>query len=452
MRRESIRPMETLIFSTIVYAWSTCTHRSPVAGYVEQLKYGVNHLREGKGAIYVKAAGNDWIASLASCDSSVDRNSKDSDDFYYGNATLFATHSWPYQIVVAGFNSTGESAFYSVPGSTLWISAPSGYNGPQRPSILTTDLSGCEAGYSKEGRNAFDRGRVEGQEGDGDLNPGCKYASTFNGTSSAAPVVSGVVALMLEANENLTWRDVKYILAKSADQVRASIGNRDHYREDRRLDGHVYLPGWITNAADFKFHNYFGFGGVNGDAAVTMAEDYTSSLGEWVESAWTESGTISADNAIPDVSATGRTHALTVCHQPHHRGGSDRVVRHPPPHFRCGGGAELTPRNQIRHCSHQFQYPGEQYGWLDSRQQRLLWGKFHGKLDHQIDRWEERRKWHLDRLEDQIFWVLNTKPPAIQAGWGLWLEKYLRVWTYRARVRYRLTATIPTHRPSREGA
>ncbi len=36
------------------------------------------------------------------------------------------------------------------------------------------------------------------------------------GTSWAAPVVSGVVALMLQANPNLTWVEIKYILKKTA--------------------------------------------------------------------------------------------------------------------------------------------------------------------------------------------------------------------------------------------
>ena len=41
----------------------------------------------------------------------------------------------------------------------------------------------------------------------------------MNGTSSATPVTSGSLALILEANPNLTWRDVKYIIAKTATKV-----------------------------------------------------------------------------------------------------------------------------------------------------------------------------------------------------------------------------------------
>ncbi|WP_368735133.1 S8 family serine peptidase, partial [Escherichia coli] len=45
--------------------------------------------------------------------------------------------------------------------------------------------------------------------------------TTFGGTSAAAPQVTGTVALMLEANPNLGWRDVRTILAMSAEQPTA---------------------------------------------------------------------------------------------------------------------------------------------------------------------------------------------------------------------------------------
>ena len=42
------------------------------------------------------------------------------------------------------------------------------------------------------------------------------YYTSMSGTSMSAPHISGVVALMLEANPNLTWREVKSILQKTA--------------------------------------------------------------------------------------------------------------------------------------------------------------------------------------------------------------------------------------------
>ncbi|WP_103665919.1 S8 family serine peptidase [Gracilimonas amylolytica] len=73
-------------------------------------------------------------------------------------------------------------------GSELDIVAPGIH-------IPTTDISGG-AGY---------------QNGDYELN--------FNGTSSAAPLVSGIISLMLSVNPNLTPAQIQTILQNTADQV-----------------------------------------------------------------------------------------------------------------------------------------------------------------------------------------------------------------------------------------
>ena len=289
------------------YGVYQCSYSSFHSSYIDQLKYGVTYLREKKGALYVTTAGNDWLSSLSKCDPEVSSGSLDTSKWYLGNAVLEGDKNWPYQIVVGALNADGKSAYYSSPGANVWISAPAGRGGTKKPAMVTTDLEGCNKGYahSEDGANVFNQGTMEG-----DVNSDCNYTSTFNGTSAAAPIVSGVIALMLEANSNLTWRDVKYILAKTARQVDASIGDRKHPLEKRRLKGHTYLPGWITNGAGFKFHNYYGFGGVDALAAVTMAENYTSSLATFREMDWVESGKL--ESGIPDNLATGVSHTLSV--------------------------------------------------------------------------------------------------------------------------------------------
>ncbi len=57
-----------------------------------------------------------------------------------------------------------------------------------------------------------------GFDPDRDFLPDPDYTSRFNGTSAAAPMVSGVIALMLQANPNLTYRDVEEILVRSSRQ------------------------------------------------------------------------------------------------------------------------------------------------------------------------------------------------------------------------------------------
>ena len=47
-----------------------------------------------------------------------------------------------------------------------------------------------------------------------DINNGCDV--DFEGTSSAAPLAAGVFALVLEANADITWRDMQHLLAMTA--------------------------------------------------------------------------------------------------------------------------------------------------------------------------------------------------------------------------------------------
>ncbi len=79
---------------------------------------------------------------------------------------------------------------------------------------------------------------------------GNRCSTSFGGTSAAAPLMAGVVALMLEANANLTYRDVQHVIANSATK-----------------EG--LLPtGWTRNGAGFNHHHDFGFGRINAPATI----------------------------------------------------------------------------------------------------------------------------------------------------------------------------------------
>jgi subtilisin family serine protease len=279
------------------YGGYSCYTSTIPSSYLAQLEYGVNNLRNQKGAIYVKAAGNEYYAPLEDCYEDIEGS-----PYYFGNAALEEDQSYPYYILVGALDSDGTSAFYSSPGSSVWISAPGGDFGTNSPAILTTDIMGCSKGSSITSayENDFESG--------GTLNTNCNYTSTMNGTSSSAPMVSGVVATMLSANPNLSWRDVKYILAATARQVHSSSFSLNHPTGDN-LSGHTYMQGWRTNSAGFKFHNWYGFGAVDADAALAMALSYNSSWGALV------THTKSSSNislSIPDNSATGVSHLLSV--------------------------------------------------------------------------------------------------------------------------------------------
>ncbi|RJF86588.1 hypothetical protein D3874_05765 [Oleomonas cavernae] len=85
---------------------------------------------------------------------------------------------------------------------------------------------------------------------------------TVEGTSFATPIVAGVVALMLEANPLLTYRDVQQILASSARVLADSVTGWDQ-------NGAITL-----NGAGFHVSHDFGFGLVDAHAAVRLAESW----------------------------------------------------------------------------------------------------------------------------------------------------------------------------------
>ena len=100
----------------------------------------------------------------------------------------------------------------------MLVAAPTGSNVAQNVAndsgqgsgLWTTDLVGDFGFNAAALPSGFDPDR--------DLLADPDYTSRFNGTSAAAPIVSGVIALMLEANPNLTYRDVQEILVRSARQ------------------------------------------------------------------------------------------------------------------------------------------------------------------------------------------------------------------------------------------
>lgn len=281
------------------YGLYSCIFSSVPSDYIAQLKFGVNNGRDGKGAIYIKAAGNEYVGSTSDC-------FPDEEDpgLYYGNANLEEDHSYPYQIVVGAINANGISASYSTPGSSLWISAAGGEYGDSDPAILTTDRTGCDRGYSQADstKNSFESGSSQ--------NPNCNYTSAFNGTSAATPMVSGVSALILEANPNLSWRDVKHIIASTAVKVDPNRSDTGHPNA-LNLSGHTYQQGWITNAAGYNFHNWYGFGSIDAGAASLMAQTYNSNWEVQKETDFSDDSGV-LDLSIPDASTDGVTSSLNV--------------------------------------------------------------------------------------------------------------------------------------------
>lgn len=193
------------------------------ASFLATIDAAVTAGRGGLGTIIVNSAGNDWLTGRVDANSSAFNSSRET-------------------ITVGAVTDIDVVASYSNRGASLLVSAPSSGGGR---GITTTDLEGA-AGYSA-----------------GD------YTTTFGGTSAAAPIVSGVVALVLEADPSLGWRDVQSILALSARHVGSAMtggtGGSEAY-------------GWTLNGATtfnnggYHFSNDYGFGMVDARAAVRLAE------------------------------------------------------------------------------------------------------------------------------------------------------------------------------------
>ena len=256
--------------------------QNDIAAY-EQAMSGT---RGGRGGIYVKAAGNNHNNGARSDGTdicSADTKNRNTGCIPAGRDprnNLFNV------ITVAAVRADGVRSSYSSTGSALWVSGFGGENGWQRqvvpgqlairydPAILTTDVTGCAQGSNK---NTSLRNTLDGDQSA--IDSTCNYTGKMNGTSAATPMVSGVAALLLETNPNLSYRDVKYILATTAtrtDPNRAAVTHSD---------GRVLVPGWTVNAAGRAYSNWYGFGVVNAARAVQVAEDFQP-LGALVDSGW----------------------------------------------------------------------------------------------------------------------------------------------------------------------
>lgn len=255
--------------------------------------HGVRNLRSGLGAIYVKSGGNGFrdCASLKR-----DINAS----LGCGSANGGDKNNLPYLIVVGAFNADGVRSSYSSAGSNLWVSAPGGEYGTAKPALISVDQMGWD-----RGRGAVRK--TNPLDDETTVNPDGDYTGRMNGTSAAAPNVSGAVAVLLDEQPGLTWRDVKHILAKTARQIDPNIAA---VSDTIGAVSRTLRLAWTENAAGYKFHNWYGFGAVDLDAAVEMAEDYTpDSLGEFRETSWFEQAT---SIAIPDHDGTGVTQTVNI--------------------------------------------------------------------------------------------------------------------------------------------
>ena len=203
------------------------------------VKDGVTNGYGGKGVFYAWAGGNGG----------------DDDD----RSNLDEVASFYAVTAVCAVGHDDKRSRYSEPGSNLWVCGPSSSRRVGQPGIATTDN-------------------------------GNRYRGSFGGTSAATPIVSGVAALVREANNALTWRDVKLILAASA---------RQNDPDNTGWEQGALKYGPTTDR--YNYNDEYGFGMVDAKSAVDLAPGWTN-VPELRE---ITSGSAVINLAIPDAPSSG---------------------------------------------------------------------------------------------------------------------------------------------------
>ncbi|RVU33175.1 serine protease [Rheinheimera riviphila] len=275
-------------------------------------------LRNGKGAVNTKSSGNSFRSGSRE-NNLCSANGARTLGLTCYNGNMEPSQATPYYISIGSVNSDGKHTSYSTAGANLFVAAPSGEYGDTAPAMVTTDQMTCLRGYSSFANADYFDTVITGEPGyfaawypfntpGHDDNPSCNYTSSFNGTSSAAPNAAGVIALMLSANPNLSYRDVKHILAASSSKVDPTNAKVKLTLADGEFVAH---DGWVKNKAGFEHNNYYGFGRVNAGKAVELAKAYTRNLGELKMSAWVAAAQPLA-LPVPDNSVTGAEISIEI--------------------------------------------------------------------------------------------------------------------------------------------
>ena len=190
----------------------------------EAIQTTIDDGRGGLGTIHLWAAGN-----------GANSNDNSNYDGYANNRNVIA---------VAALERNGTKTVYSEPGANLWVSAPAGslQCTEENTAITTTDFTG-NMGYNQNGTP------TELANTD--------FTRCFNGTSAATPVVSGVVAQLLQQFPHLGWRDIRELIARSA------------FKTDSTDSG------WSDNMAGLSFNHTYGFGRIDAQSLLSRASTWT---------------------------------------------------------------------------------------------------------------------------------------------------------------------------------
>uniref|UniRef100_A0A4W6EH19 Furin (paired basic amino acid cleaving enzyme) b n=1 Tax=Lates calcarifer TaxID=8187 RepID=A0A4W6EH19_LATCA len=172
----------------------------------EAFLQGITRGRNGLGSIFVWASGNGGREQdSCNCDG-------------YTNSI--------YTLSISSTTQSGNVPWYSEPCSSTLASTFSSGN-PGEKQIVTTDLRQ-------------------------------KCTDSHTGTSASAPLAAGIIALALEANMNLTWRDMQHLVVRTSQP------------------GHLSAGDWKTNGVGRRVSHSYGYGLLDAGAMVALAQNWTT--------------------------------------------------------------------------------------------------------------------------------------------------------------------------------
>lgn len=234
------------------------------ASYLSAIDHGIAKGRGGRGAVYVFPAGNGGCYGLEPVTGSCIGETTGLDGYLNHHGVL----------VACTVDHAGKAPDYAERGATLLVCGLSA--DPAGPVGITT------------------------------LSPLGGYRNDFSGSSAAAPMVSGVAALILATNPHLSWRDVRLILARTA-------------RRNQPAD-----PGWVSGPGTLAHHPRYGFGVADAGAAVAVAARWPTVGGS---ASLISCGPYERSPRIglPDASAAGNL-ASTLASTPHRKSASASMV------------------------------------------------------------------------------------------------------------------------------
>lgn len=213
--------------------------------------------RNGKGCVIVFAAGN----ANRPISGSINETGWPKEALKGPTNWLsgFAVH--PDVLAVSACTSLNRKSAYSNWGSQISIAAPSN-NAP--PGMWLPNVGSVSTGPTiqtyLQGRGVVTSDRT-GAEG---YDPG-DFTRNFGGTSSACPVVAGVAALVLSVNPDLSAREVKQLLQRTADKI-----------VDPNPDPQLGLKQGTYDQNGYS--QWFGYGKVNAAKAVREAQRSRQSM------------------------------------------------------------------------------------------------------------------------------------------------------------------------------